>query len=514
MAIFEQLREKIVHGIIHARARVYNVGSTTPLEAIRVPSLPFTPWIKREDLGPIKAYKWRGAYNAIAALSQADRTKGIVAASAGNHAQGVALACQKLQCKAVIFMPRSTPLVKQREVARHGKNMVEIILHGDSYDEASKEAHLYSKQNGSTFVHPYNDPQVIAGQGTVADEIIMSGQGPFDRAYVAIGGGGLASATAVWLKHHWPNIKVIGVEGIDQASMQAAISSGSPVELPYVDVFCDGTAVRKAGTNTHTLCEGLLDSIITVSNDEVCEAVRIFWEANRIIPEPSGAMGLAGIIKDHATHPISAKEKVLTILCGANMDFSQLGKISERSGIDQLQRFSLRIAIADGHGTLVHLLEVLPNGVSIIDMQYGRNQEGAQHPVISFAATHEQKEELLLHLRNHSDQIENISNDPDINYRIIPFKNEFLELPEFAEIEFPERAGALREFMKKVSSFTSLFYFNYSYSGERVGRALIGMDFKNEHQRNLCHEEIRKLETSLVRSVQILDSSLQKRLIP
>ncbi len=511
MSAFEELRDDLVQGIIRARERVYTVGKTTPLERIRIPALPVEPWIKREDLGPIKAYKWRGAFNAIAALTKDQRERGIVAASAGNHAQGVALACKRLQCKATIFMPRSTPIVKQREVARHGGDMVTIILHGDSYDEASAAAYAFRDEHHTTYVHPYNDLNVIAGQGTMADEIIMSGEGPFDRVYIAIGGGGLASATACWLKYYWPEIEVIGVEGVDQASMKAAIAAGKPVELSYVDVFCDGTAVRKVGDNTHLLCSHLIDRIVTVTNEEVCDAVRMLWEANRIIPEPSGAMGLAGMIKDHETKPIQNSEKVLTVLCGANMDFTQIGKIAQGSSFGKRKRFALRIGISDGHGTLIHLLESLPAGVNIIDLQYGRNQLGAQYPVITFAANDAEQREILSSLSEHT--TEEVSQAPDVLYRVIPFQNELVKHPEFVVVEFPERAGALREFMRQVSAFTSLFYFNYSYSGERVGRALIGMDFANAEQKTACFENIKKLEGSLVRSVKKMEEESAKRLL-
>lgn len=499
---FSTLQAQIREGIIKARERVYQVGQVTPLEPLAIPELPFSLWVKREDLGPIKAYKWRGAFNAIASLSKEERAKGIFAASAGNHAQGVALACKKLNCHAKIYMPLSTPKVKQVEVKRLGQENVEVILHGDSYDDASMEAQKACQNAAGTFVHPYNDPNVIAGQGTLADEVVMSGKGPFHRVYVAIGGGGLASATACWLKYYWPEIEVIGVEGVDQASMQTALKEGEPTELPYIDVFCDGTAVRKVGSNTHLLCSHLLDRVITVTNEEVCEAVRCFWEANRQIPEPSGAMGLAGVLKDHRRNPIGEEQKVLTILCGANMDFAQIGKIAERAGLSHLQQYSFKVGISDQKGSLVDLLQNLPKEISILDLQYGYRTSGTQYPILTFASAVERKDEVLAALKESSEHLEEVTDQAVLKYRTIQYSDNLLNLPLFLEIEFPERAGALRDFMKEVSAYANLFYFDYRYSGERVGRALLGIDFQSESERSDCKQLISSLEQNLIRSAR------------
>ena len=242
-----ELTKRLFEEILQARQRVYAVGQPTPLQKLNLRGIDVPVYVKREDLGPIKAYKWRGAYNCMTCLTPEQRGRGVVAASAGNHAQGVALAARVLNCNARIYMPRSTPEVKQNEVLRHGGEHVEIVLHGDSYDETAGAALEYAAQKGCEFIHPYDDMKTMAGQGTLADEVVMSGCGPFDRAYVQIGGGGLASAVACWLKRFWPDIKIIGVEGIDQASMKTSIEHGERLTLSYVDVFCDGTSVRKPG---------------------------------------------------------------------------------------------------------------------------------------------------------------------------------------------------------------------------------------------------------------------------
>ena len=291
------LTEEVFNAILMARQRVYAVAPATPLELVVAPELPFSLYVKREDLGPIKAYKWRGAYNRMALLTPDERARGIVAASAGNHAQGVALAAKMLGIHAKIYMPRSTPEVKQAAVRRFGGEFVQIVLHGDAYDAAGAAAKEDAHENNLTFVHPYDDVSVMGGQGTLADEVVMSGKGPFDVAFLQIGGGGMAAASAVWLKRQFPGIKIIGVEGVAQASMAAAVSAGKPTDIGRVDIFCDGTAVRKAGSLTFEICRELVDEFVTVTNEDVCWAIQKLWESNRIIPETSGAMGVAAALK-------------------------------------------------------------------------------------------------------------------------------------------------------------------------------------------------------------------------
>ncbi len=504
----KNLPEQIIAGITKAREQVYKIGSPTPLEETHISSLPVPVWIKREDLGPIKAYKWRGAFNAISNLSETERANGVIAASAGNHAQGVALACSALKCHAKIFMPISTPQVKQNEVARFGGEWVQVILFGDRYDDASAQAQKVAEAEGASYIHPYNDLDVISGQGTLADEIIMSGKGAFDRVYIAIGGGGLASATSVWLKLYWPDIEVIGVEAEGQASMKLAFEKGEPTSLDELDVFCDGTAVKKVGNNTYDLCREFVDRIITVSNAEVCEAVRLLWESSRIIPEPSGAMSLAGIVKDHqGEHPLQEGEKPLSILCGANMDFAQIGNIAQKANLSFCNKMSVRISLEDTPGALVNLLSDLPKEVGIGDMQYGYAQKGTQYPLITFIGSNENLEKALRTLKSSYDVTILESMDSSVAYRLIEFSRELLQDPEFLEVEFPERAGALKEFMTQISPFCNLYYFNYQFSGERVGRALLGVDYISADSKVSCQNLINKLTPNVILKVKSVQTS-------
>ena len=504
--------ERLFEEILVARERVYAVGDPTPLQELILPDCAAEVWVKREDLGPIKAYKWRGSYNAMAALSAEERSLGIVTASAGNHAQGIALAAQKLGCQAVIYMPRATPEVKQSEVRRLGGAAVKICLVGDTYDDASTAAKVYCAETGAVYLHPYDDVKVMGGQGTLADEVVMSGKGPFDRVYVAIGGGGLAAGLACWLKRYWPEVKVFGVEGIGQASMKAAVSAGEPVTLEYVDVFCDGTAVRRAGELTFPYCRDLLDGFLTVTNDDVCHAIRALWESLRLIPEPSGAMALAGFLQDQAAGNVKAGEKILTIVSGANMDFAQLGGIAKRAGIGSKKRRFLRVPIPEGKGSLVGFLQDLPTEISIIDLQYGRVKSDVQYPVLGLIGSEADYAALDAVIRDRGVAARDVSADEDVDYRIINYTPALFEHPLFVNIEFPERAGAFLQFMHEVRDLASLCYFNYAYSGERVGRALVGMEFDSDANRAACLARIKTLQGQCIRAARVVSDETFYRL--
>lgn len=474
----EELLRTLRQEILFARRRVYQVGEPTPLQQIET-SDGLSISVKREDLSPINAYKWRGAYNCMAQLSEEARSKGVVTASAGNHAQGVALAARHLGIHAVIYMPVSTPRMKLQAVTRHGGSQVEIRLHGDTYDEASAEAHHIAEKDGLTYIHAYDEMAVMAGQGTLADEIVMSGEGPFDIAYLQVGGGGMAAAAATWLKMHYPEIKIIGVEGETQASMAAAIQAGEPVSLDKVDVFCDGTAVRKVGQLTYQVCSELIDEWITVSNDEVSAAVQFLWEQLRCVPEPSGAMGIAGALKHR--EQLQGK-RVLTILCGANMDFELLATIARRAAVGAHRRRYLKIRIPEIKGSMQALLKSLPETVNIVDFQYGKTDAKDAAPVIGFDLNPMEFDALRQALNERNYENTEVTSDTDVGFRMIHYDSKLMSLPCFLTLEFHERPGALAEFLREVSPHANLCYFNYVYSGERVGRALLGFEFDSQDE--------------------------------
>ncbi len=509
------LQDQLFDEVLQARQRVYAVGEPTPLQRIMLPGVDAEVYVKREDLGPIKAYKWRGAYNRMATLLPEQRAAGVVAASAGNHAQGVALAAARLGCRARIFMPRSTPAVKQAAVRMHGGEHVEIVLTGDSYDAASAAAHHYADENQLTFVHPYDDLATMGGQGTLADEVVMSGKGPMERIYLQIGGGGLASGCACWFRKFWPGCTVLGVEGVEQASMKLAVESGERRTLPYVDVFCDGTAVRVAGENTYELCRELLDDYVTVSNDEVCQAIRALWNALRVVPEPSGAMGLAALLQDWKAGKIRPGEKCLVVISGANMDFSQLGVVAKRAGVSEANRHLryLRIPMQTRRGEIIKYLRHIPEGLQLVDVQYGRIEGDIQYPVFGVLGTDEQFAEIDRSLAEYGLSAEVVTNDADVTFRMISYDRKHLSHPVFFVIDFPERPGAFIEFMDVMGEFANLCYFNYQYSGEFVGRALVGLEFDSKADRDACRARANELKGTTIQGLHDLSDSVRRRVL-
>lgn len=478
LPIDRQLRQEI----LFARERVYRFGEATPLEKIVLPDGPEV-WVKREDLSAVKSYKWRGACNRMAVLTPEETANGVVTASAGNHAQGVALAARSLGIRARIHMPRSTPRVKQNAVRLHGGNFVEVLLSGDSYDDAVHAAREDEERTGATYVHAYDDLLVMAGQGTLADEVVLSGHGPFDAAFLQIGGGGMAAGVTTWLKTYWPGIELVGVEGVGQASMKAALDAGHPIPLDQVDLFCDGTAVRKAGEWPYRILRDTLDRIDTVSNAEVSHAIRVLWESLRCIPEPSGALGLAAVLKQQKQ---LAGKRVLVVVSGSNVDFLQLGLIARSQGASNQSTRTLRVRIPERPGTMLHLLDTGFAGIDIIDFQYGKTDEAEAWPVFTLAAD---DPAILADVVDKLDSAgfpwEEATGAIDVDFRAIPVRGDLLTHPTFLRLDFYERPGALHDFLaNRIAGKANLCYFNYRQSGERIGRALIGLDFPTAAERD------------------------------
>lgn len=471
--------------ILFARERVYRFGQPTPLERLTPPGPEPGPeiWVKREDLSPVKSYKWRGACNRMAVLTPEEAARGVVTASAGNHAQGVALAAKALGVPARIFMPRSTPRVKQEAVRRHGGDRVEIVLAGDSYDEAVTAARESERATGAAYVHAYDDLRVMAGQGTLADEVVLSGHGPFDAAFLQIGGGGMAAGVSAWLKTYWPRVELVGVEGAGQASMKAGLEAGKPVSLERLDIFCDGTAVRKAGELPFQICRETLDRVETVTNAEVCHAIRVLWEGLRCVSEPSGALGLAAVLKNRAA---LAGKRVLVVISGANVDFLQLGLIAQSETSSGAASRTLRVRIPERPGAMLELLDACFEGVNITDFQYGKMDEREAWPAFTVDSEDPAAVEALPARLDAAGFVwEDLTDAIDIAFRAIPLRGDLLTCPAFLRLDFYERPGALHDFLDKlVRGRANLCYFNYRQSGERIGRALIGLDFPDTATRD------------------------------
>lgn len=473
------LKKRLRQEILFARERVYRFGRATPLERLILPGPGPEIWVKREDLSAVKAYKWRGAGNRMATLTPAESMRGVVTASAGNHAQGVALAAQALQIKARVYMPRSTPKVKLNAVLHHGGDFVTIELAGDSYDEAVSAAREDEARTGAVYIHAYDDLHVMAGQGTLADEVVLSGQGPFDAAYLQVGGGGMIAGVSTWLQTYWPDIEIVGVEGEGQASMARALQSGRPESLPSVDLFCDGTAVAQAGQLPFEICESTVNHMETVTNSDVSKAIRTLWEGLRAISEPSGAMGLAAVIKNREA---LVGKRVLVVLCGANVDFLQLGHIAQSIGGDALSSRTLRVNLRERTGSMLELLDTCFEGLGIADFQYGKTSRDTAWPAFTIQADEDSVLNALPgKLEQNGFLWQDLTGASDIAFRAISLRGDLLSHPVFLTLHFYERSGALHDFLRlRLKDEVSLCYFNYRHSGERIGRALIGLDFQTK----------------------------------
>ncbi len=474
-----QLRQEI----LLARERVYRFGRATPLERLNLAGPGPEIWVKREDLSAVKSYKWRGACNRMALLTPGEMKRGVVTASAGNHAQGVALAARVLGIRARIHMPRSTPKVKQAAVLHHGGDVVEVLLSGDTYDEAVHAARADEAATGAVYIHAYDDLGVMAGQGTLADEIVLSGHGPFDAAYLQIGGGGMAAGVSTWLKTYWPDMEIVGVEGVGQASMKAALAAGKPVALEQVDLFCDGTAVRTAGGLPFDICRHTLSRIESVTNAEVGQAMRTLWDGLRCISEPSGAMGLAAVLK-HREKLLG--KRVLVVLCGANIDFLQLGLIAQSVGLASQAHRTLRVRVPERPGSMLELLDGCFGGINIADFQYGKTGGADAWPVFTINA---EDPAVLAGVPAKLDAggfiWQDLGGAVDVTFRAIPLRGDLLKNPLFLRLDFYERPGALHDFLgQRIQGNANLCYFNYRQSGERIGRALIGLDFPSPYERD------------------------------
>ncbi|MCW8887658.1 MAG: threonine ammonia-lyase, biosynthetic, partial [Gammaproteobacteria bacterium] len=338
-------------------ARVYEVADETPLEY--APSLSRRLgnkiWLKREDLQPVFSFKLRGAFNRMAQLSEAERQHGVVTASAGNHAQGVALAASRLDIDALIVMPKTTPDIKVQSVQQLGAR---IELHGNSYDQAHDHARAIAEKEGKCFIPPYDDPAVIAGQGTIAVEILRQHQGQIDAIFVPVGGGGLIAGIAAYVKAIRPEIKIIGVEPNDAASLYAALEAGEIVELDQVGIFADGVAVKKVGEEPFRVAKELVDEVILVTSDEICAAIKDIFEDTRSISEPAGALAVAGLKKYLQQNEVKDREFV-AIDSGANINFDRLRHVAERAELGERREAILAVTIPERPGSFRKFCELL-----------------------------------------------------------------------------------------------------------------------------------------------------------
>ena len=457
-------------------ARVYDVAIETPLTEARSLSKRFGNHImlKREDLQPVFSFKIRGAYNRIAQLSEEQKAKGVICASAGNHAQGVAMSAKELGIKAIIVMPQTTPDIKVRSVRDRG---AKVVLRGDAFDEAAAHAQELIQKHGYTYIPPYDDPDVIAGQGTVAMEMMWQFSQPLHAVFIPVGGGGLIAGMAAYIKYLRPEIKVIGVEPEDSNCLQAAMAAGERVILDEVGIFADGVAVKQIGEEPWNICKDAVDEVITVTTDEICAAIKDVFEDTRSIAEPAGALSVAGMKKYIEREQIEG-ENLAGVLSGANMNFDRLRYISERTEIGEKREAILAVTIPEKPGAFKTFINALhKRSITEFNYRYADTREAVIFVGIQIQAGGQGRDELVKDLRETGYSVIDLT-DSDMAKQHIrhmvgghapSVANEMVY-----QFEFPERPGALLKFLMSLGTRWNISLFHYRNHGAAYSRVLLG----------------------------------------
>ncbi|MEM5537118.1 threonine ammonia-lyase, biosynthetic [Neptuniibacter pectenicola] len=459
-------------------ARVYDVAIETPLDEAKGLSerLENRILLKREDKQPVFSFKIRGAYNKMAQLSQAQRDCGVVAASAGNHAQGLAMSAKYLGVKATIVMPKTTPDVKVNNVRRLGGK---VVLHGDAYDDAAAYAQKLVKEKGMTYVHPFDDPDVIAGQGTVAMEILRQESGPIDAIFVPVGGGGLIAGIAAYVKYLRPETKVIGVESEDSACLKAALDAGKRVTLDQVGIFADGVAVAIIGENTFEVAKKYVNEVITVSTDEICAAIKDIYDDTRSICEPAGALGVAGM-KKYVAREACREKTLIAIDSGANVNFDRLRHIAERSELGEKREAIIAARIPEKAGSFKKFCSALgKRNITEFNYRYSDDNNAIVFAGIQLTSGGNGRDELLKELRDQAYEVEDLTENEiaklHVRYMVGGHSPKSLTNEVIYRFEFPERPGALMNFLSKLGGKWNISMFHYRNHGAAYGRVLVGM---------------------------------------
>ena len=457
-------------------ANVYDVAKKTPLQKQSILSsrLNNTVLLKREDLQPVFSFKLRGAYNKMSGLSQEVLSKGVICASAGNHAQGVALSAKKLKCRAVIVMPSTTPEIKIKAVRHAG---AEVILYGESYSDAYSHALEIEKEEGLAFVHPYDDPDVIAGQGTIAKEILESYIYPIHAIFCCVGGGGLLSGVAAYVKAVRPEIKVIGVEAKDAEAMTKSLKANKRLILDQVGLFADGAAVKQVGKHTFKLAQQYVDEMIVVDNDEICAAIKDVFEDSRCILEPAGALATAGIKSYVRTNNISS-ETLVGIASGANMNFDRLRFVAERAEIGEQREAVFAVTISEKPGAFKSFCGLIGSR-NITEFNYRFSNHSSAHIFVGIGVRDSEESKALIKTLNKSglDAIDLTHNEvAKLHLRhLVGGHAPEAENEVIYRFEFPEKPGALLSFLDRMGQNWNISLFHYRNHGSDIGRVLVGM---------------------------------------
>jgi threonine dehydratase len=465
-------------------ARVYELAKETPLEHAPVLSrrLGNQVWIKREDESPVFSFKWRGAYNKMAGLTPAALKRGVIASSAGNHAQGVALGAKRLGTKAVIVMPRTTPQIKVDAVRSLG---AEAVLHGDNYDAAYTHARRLARAKHLTFVHPYDDPEVIAGQGTIGLEILKQHTGRLDAVFVPVGGGGLISGIAVYVKQLRPEVKIIGVEPEDADAMERSLQLGRRIVLDHVGIFADGVAVRQVGRETFKLCRKFVDEVIVVTNDEICAAIKDVFEDRRSVLEPAGALGFAGL-KRYVEREKWRGKRLITIASGANVNFDRLRHVAERAEIGERREAIIAVTIPERPGAFRKFCAAVGDH-NITEFNYRYADPKNAHIFVGIQVQGgSEGNSLIRTLRAKGyptvDMTDNEMAKLHIRHLVGGRAPNAVDEIVY-RFEFPERPGALLNFLTKMGGAWNISLFHYRNHGADFGRVLVGMQVPPQDKR-------------------------------
>jgi len=458
------------------KSRVYDVAIESPLDPAPGLSkrLGNRVLIKREDLQAVFSFKLRGAYNKMAGLPQSRLRRGVIAASAGNHAQGVALAAQRLGCKAVIVMPVTTPRIKVDAVAARG---AEVVLHGDSYSEAYKKALKLKRSRGLAFVHPYDDPEVIAGQGTVGMEILRQHPRTIDAIFVPVGGGGLISGIAAYVKRVRPSVKVIGVEPVDADAMTRSLKAGRRVKLDHVGLFADGVAVKEVGRETFRLCRELVDGMVLADTDEMCAAIKDVFEDTRVVLEPAGALAIAGAKAWIEKHRLKNKT-LIAVASGANTNFDRLRFIAEEAELGEHREALLAVTIPERPGSFRKFCSLL-GARNVTEFNYRIADSNEAHIFVGVAVQgRDETARIVRSLRRNGLTTLDLS-DNDMaklhTRHMVGGRAPFARNELLYRFEFPERPGALVRFLESMRSDWNISLFHYRNQGADYGRVLVGM---------------------------------------
>lgn len=470
MAMYPDYLEKIL------TAQVYDVAIESPLELASLLSqrLQNRLLLKREDMQAVFSFKLRGAYNKMAHLAPEVRAQGVITASAGNHAQGVALAAHKLGCTAMIVMPVTTPRIKINAVQRLG---AQVVLYGEAYDEAQAHAEYLATQRQLTFVHPYDDPEVIAGQGTVGMEILRQCNPPPQAIFVPVGGGGLIAGIAAYVKRLRPHIKIIGVEPLDADAMHRSLDLGQRVRLPQVGLFADGVAVKYVGAETFRLCQEWVDEIVLVDTDAICAAIKDVFEDTRSILEPAGALSIAGA-KAYVAREKLQETTLVAIASGANMNFDRLRHVSERAELGEGREAILAVIIPEQPGSFRTFCRLLgQRNITEFNYRYADPQDAVVFVGIEIQQRHE-CDELVATMREHGLRAFDFSQNEMAKLHMrhmVGGHAPHIVHELLYRFEFPERPGALLDFLSSMSHTWNISLFHYRNHGTDYGRVLIGM---------------------------------------